>query len=165
MDVHKIPEVKKHDEIRDFVSRKLATNGANFQAVRETSVETPSGALKHGMVVSNQARVHVIDVGVHHDDVGYLDEGHNSKTGKFTPLLPILAEQLNAEPGKALPTVVGTRGAIPKSTITSLHDLNIKDCGSCITLALLALRNSVKICHAFKEQDATNQITSCTSRK
>jgi hypothetical protein len=157
--------IRRHDEICHFVSRKVATKGANFQVVGETLVETPSGTLKPGMVVSNQARVQVIDVATHQEDMGYLDEGHNSKIGKFTPLLPILAEQLNIEPGRVLPTVIGTRGAIPKSTITFLHDLNIKDCGSYITLALSGSQKLRQNIPHLQGTRCTNEITPCTSRK
>ena len=49
--------------------------------------------------------------------------------------------------------VIGTRGALPKSTILSLEDLGITDRGSLITLTLLAIRSSIEIYHAFIEYD------------
>jgi hypothetical protein len=97
----------------------------------------------------------VIDITDRHEDTGYLEEGRASKIRKYTPLLPPLAEQLQAEPGSVLPIVVGTREAIPKSTIASLQDLDITDSGSYITKALLALRNSIEIYQNFMEYNAT----------
>jgi len=130
------------------LARKLATKEADFQIVEEASNETLSGTLKPDLVVVNEERVHVIDVTVRHEDMGYLDEGHNSQNGKYMPLLPILAvlaEQLNMEPDRVLLVAVGTRGSIPNSTLSSLKDLNITDRGSFTTLALLTLRNSVEM--------------------
>jgi hypothetical protein len=91
----------------------------------------------------------VIDVTVRHEDRGYLEGGHDSKVDKYTPLLPILAEQLQVTPGKVLPIVIGTRGAVPKATISSLEELEITDRGSYTTLALMALRSSIEMYHAF----------------
>jgi len=76
---------------------------------------------------------------------------------KHTPLIPTLAKQLRQEPGRVLPIVIGTRGALPKSTIPSLEDLGITDRGSLITLSLLALRSSIEIYHAFIECDVPSR--------
>jgi len=97
--------------------------------------------------------VQVIDVTVRHEDIGYLEEDHNSNIRKYKPLIPTLAKQLRQKPSRVLPIVIGTRGALPKSTILSLEDLGITDRGSLITLNLLALRNSIEIYHAFIEYD------------
>ena len=97
----------------------------------------------------------MIDVTVRHEGTGYLEEGRTSKIRKYTPLLPLLAEQLQAEPGRLIPIVVGTRGSIAKATIASLKELDITDNGSYTTLALLVLRNSIEIYNAFMEYDAS----------
>jgi hypothetical protein len=144
----------RHDEIRNFISTKLPTNTQNFQLIEEAAVATQSGTLIPDLIVINRRRVHVIDITVHHEGTGYL-EGRDNKIRKYTPLLPHLAKQLQAEPGSVLPILVGTRGAIPKATIASLQDLYIADNGSYITLALLALRNSTEIYHNFTEYNAS----------
>jgi len=109
------------------VSQKLSTSKENLQIIQEASVEIPSGPLKPDLAVISQGRVHVVDVTVRHEDMGYLEGGHKSKIEKYTPLLPILAEQLQVSPGTVLPLVVGTRGAMPKETFASLPDLGIRD--------------------------------------
>ena len=78
-----------------------------------------------------------------HEDKGYLDEGYNSKVEKDTPLLEILAEQLEVERGRFLPLVVGTRGSPPLTTIDYLREININDRGSYIIIFLLALTHSI----------------------
>jgi len=60
----------------------------------EALIPTPTGNLKPDLVVVNQGRVHVVDVTVRLEDIGYLDEGYRSKVKKYTPLLEILAAKL-----------------------------------------------------------------------
>jgi hypothetical protein len=91
----------------------------------------------------------VVDVTVRHEDVGYLQGGHHDKIDKYTQLLSVLAEKFKTSPGKVLPVVVGSRGAIPKSTISSLKELRMHDKSSYITIALMALRSSIEMYHAF----------------
>jgi hypothetical protein len=122
---------------------------ADTKILEEPTIKTPDGTLKPDLVVMNQGRVHVVDVTVRHEDVGYLQRGHTEKISKYTPLLQSLAEEHQMNIGLVLPIVVGTRGAIPKSTVSCLEDLGIQDSGSLTTIALLALRSSVEIYHTF----------------
>jgi hypothetical protein len=94
----------------------------------------------------------VIDVTVRHEDAGYLEESHRNKMEKYTILLPLLAEKLNKEPGKILPIVIRTRGAIPKKTVLSGRSRYYRK-GLLMTIALLALRNSIEIYHNFMDYD------------
>ena len=150
----KTQRIRRHDEIRDFVSKKLASKKEKFSIIEEALIPTPTGNLKPDLVVVNQGRVHVVDVTVRHEDTGYLEEGYRSKVEKYTPLLETLANQLNVERGRVLPIVVGTRGSMPVFTIDSLREMNIDDRGSYITISLLALRHSIEIYHTFLDYDA-----------
>jgi hypothetical protein len=64
-------------------------------------------------VAIDRERVQGIDVTVRHEDIGYLEEGHNSKIKKSTPLLPTIAKQLRQEPGRVLLVVIGTSSFKP----------------------------------------------------
>jgi hypothetical protein len=68
--------IKRHDSIRNFVSstaaRKLET-----KILEEPSIKTPEGILKPDLIILHQKRVHVVDVTVRYEDVGYLQQGHN----------------------------------------------------------------------------------------
>jgi hypothetical protein len=150
----KTQRIRRHDEIRDFVSKKLASMKEGIQIIEEALIETPTGNLKPDLVVVSQGRVHVVDVTVRHEDTGYLDEGYRSKVEKYTPLLEILASQLSVERGRVLPLVVGTRGSMPVTTIDSLREININDRGSYVTISLLALRHSIEIYHTFMDYNA-----------
>jgi hypothetical protein len=63
---------------------------------------------------------------------------------EYTPLLELLAYQLNSDRGRVLPIVVGTRGSMPRTTIDSLREININDRGSYTTISLLALRHKIE---------------------
>jgi hypothetical protein len=149
----KVQRIRRHDEIRDFISKKLVKM-KEISIIEETLIPTPTGNLKPDLVVVSQGRVHVVDVTVRHEDAGYLDEGHRSKVEKYTPLLDILADQLKVERGRVLPIVVGTRGCIPKDTVESMREININDRGSYITASLLALRHSIEIYHSFMDYNS-----------
>jgi hypothetical protein len=140
--------IRRHNSIRDFISTTTAQKDG-YVITEEPSIVTPEGTLKPDLVVMHQKRVHVVDVTVRHEDVGYLQNGYNEKHRKYAPLLQVLADKHQLEPGKVLPIVVGTRGAIAKSTIASIEELGITDRRSLITIALLALRSSTEIYHAF----------------
>jgi hypothetical protein len=62
----KASRIRRHDDIRDFISRKLATSVSGFQVIEEAAVDTPSGTLKPDRVVVHQGRVQVIDVTIRH---------------------------------------------------------------------------------------------------
>jgi hypothetical protein len=111
----------------------------------ETSFVSPNGTLKPDLVIVDKEKVFIVDATVRHEVPGYLQEGYNEMYRKYTPLLPVLMKQFNCTSGKVLPVVVGTRGAIPKSTIASLEELHIKKTGMLITIALIALRSSIEM--------------------
>jgi hypothetical protein len=62
--------------------------------------------------------------------------------------------QLLLERGRVLTTAVGTRGSLPKTTLDSLRQIKINDCGSYTTILLLALRHSIEIYHTFMDYNA-----------
>jgi hypothetical protein len=109
-------------------------------------------------VVIHRERVLVVDVTVRHEDKRYLEERDSSKVNKHKPLLPIISKQLQRQPGKVLPIVIGTRGALPMATLLSLEELGITDRKSLITLTLLALRNSTEIYHALIDYDVPRKL-------
>ena len=135
------------------MAQRISKNSPDTTVIEEASVETPAGTLKPDLVVIHQGRVQVVDITVRHEDMGYLAEGHKSKIEKYAPLLPIIADKLHASPGQVLPIVIGTRGAIPKSTLSSLEALNVTDRGSYITIALISLRSSIETYHQFLDYD------------
>ena len=146
---NKPQRIRRYGDIRDFITKKLTSGEMAVKVIEEASIATPSGTLKPDLAVISQGRVHVVDITVHHEDKGYLEEGRKSKINKYTPLLPTLANQLQVAPGRVLPVVIGTRGAMSKDSIDNLQDLGIKDRGSYVTLSLMALRSTIEIYHAF----------------
>jgi len=112
----KAQRIRSHDKIR--FRNKLANMKEGIKIIEEALIPTPTGKHKPDLVVVNQGRVHVVDVTVRHEDIGFLDEGYRSKVEKYTPLLEILAEQLNVERGRVLPLVVAIRGSMQRLQLT-----------------------------------------------
>lgn len=59
--------IRRRDEIRDFVSKKLVN--MKIQII-EVLIPTPKCNLKPDLVLINEGRVHVVDVTVRHEDTG-----------------------------------------------------------------------------------------------
>jgi len=110
--------IRRHDDIRDFITKKLTSREMAVKVIEEASIATTSGTLKPDLAVISQGRVHVVDITVHHEDKGYLEEGRKSKINKYTPLLPTLANQLQVAPGRVLPVVIGKGGPCPRTQLT-----------------------------------------------
>ena len=72
--------IRRHNDIRDFVLKKLSTNKNNSQIIEEASIETPTGALKPDLAVISRGRVHVVDVTVRHEDMGYLEGDQKARS-------------------------------------------------------------------------------------
>jgi hypothetical protein len=70
----KAQRIRRHDEIRDFVSKKLATMREKIQIIEEAFIPTLTGNLKPDVVVVKQGRVHVVDMRIRHEDTGYLKD-------------------------------------------------------------------------------------------
>ena len=76
------------------------------------------------------------------------------KRQKYSGLLPQLRAQFpEAKSGEVLPIVVGTLGAVPKSTLACLRKLGITDFGDHKTISMLALRASIEMYHGFMDHD------------
>ncbi|GFG36028.1 hypothetical protein Cfor_01960 [Coptotermes formosanus] len=155
----KAQRIRRQNEIRDIVSSRLAKS-TDISIIEEATLQTPEGTnLKPDLVIVNQGRVHVVDVTVRHEDGGNLTEGHRSKIEKYSSLLETLAGTIGVRAGKVLPVVVGTRGALPESTILSLRDLGIDDRHTYITIALTVLRSSIEVYHGFLDYDKPRRGT------
>jgi hypothetical protein len=76
-------------------------------------------------VIKIQDRVFVVDVTIRHEDGDTLDRARRSKLEKYAPKIQELKRRLGAEDGEVVPTVIGTRGAMPTTTIHALRKLNI----------------------------------------
>jgi hypothetical protein len=63
----------------------------------------------------------------------------------------------NLGEGEVIPTVIGTSGAMPTTTIHALRKLNITTKQTLITLSLIALCNSINIYNTFMDYDAQQE--------
>jgi hypothetical protein len=56
-----------------------------------------------------------------------------------------------------LPIVIGTRGAMPKTTIAALEKLKITEKSALVTMSQIALRCSINIYNTFMDYDGRIQ--------
>jgi hypothetical protein len=147
--------IGRHDAIKDFMIKRMAENDKEAFLTREPTLTSPDGeTLKPDLVVKNREGVFVVDVTVRHEDWGNLLDGWHSKKLKYNPLLPNLMERYHTENGEVLPIVIGTRGALPKSTIEGLEKLQIKGRQDLLTLSLMSFRKSIEIYNTFMDYNA-----------
>ena len=96
----------------------------------------------------------MVDVTVRHEDKDYLEEGKRSKIEKYTPLLQQLRDRLEGVTAEVLPIVIGTRGALPTSTMEALDRLSINKRSDLLTISLMAFRKSIDIYNNFMDYNA-----------
>jgi hypothetical protein len=136
------------------VAHRIRSSNPSTKVIKEELFQTPGGTVKPDLVIIDVGRVHVADVTVRHEDIGYLQGGHLEKVTKYSPLLQQLAEQFTVTPGRVLPIIIRPRGALPKSTISSITDLSIFNKDLIITISLISLRSSIQIYNSFLDYDA-----------
>lgn len=148
--------ISRHNQIRDVLKAEIQKRGPTVEVAEEPRialVHPPGGNLQPDLVVKSQERVFVVDVTVRHEDGDGLARGHQDKIRKYGRLLPQLAARFGATEAEVLPVVVGTRGAIPRSTVESLTKLGVTGRQARMTMSLIALRCSIELFHDFMDYE------------
>jgi hypothetical protein len=147
--------IERHDQIKDFILKRIVENDKEAAVTREPTLLSPEGGiLKPDLVVKNQEGVFVVDITVRHEDGGNLQMGRRSKIEKYAQLLPDLLERFEMTTGEVLPVVVGTRGALPKQTVEVLDKLRIKGRKDLLTISLMSFRGSIALYTNFMDYNA-----------
>jgi hypothetical protein len=133
--------IRRHDDIKNLVAERISSD-PKVQVLKEGSFETQIGTLNSDLVIIDGGRVHVVDVTVRHEGVGYLQKGHQGK--------------INRTSGRAIPSTDcnGNERENAPNTISSLRDLGITNSNSHINMAMVSLRRSTEIYHSFLDYDA-----------
>ncbi|XP_077277357.1 uncharacterized protein LOC143905679 [Temnothorax americanus] len=122
--------IKRHNDIQDFIERPVLGQ-RGMVITKEARLQDPHlRNLQPDLIIQYRERVFVADVTICHED------------------------------GDLLERVIGTRGAMPRDTVTCLRKLQIKDRGSLRTLTLQALRSSVELFHMFMDYNAPLRLNS-----
>jgi predicted nuclease of restriction endonuclease-like RecB superfamily len=86
--------IERHDEVKDFVLKKIVEYDKEAVVTREPSLLTPEGnTLKPDLVVKNREELLVVDITNRHEDGCNLQMGMRGKIEKYTSLLPELQER------------------------------------------------------------------------
>jgi hypothetical protein len=142
--------IERHDMVKDHILQCIVDKDKERAVTREPTINSPEGGiLKPDLVIKNQQGVFMVDVTVRHEHKEYLQTGRQSKLDKYAPLLPGLKERFECENAEVLPIVIGTRGALPQSTVDALNKLNITKRSNLLTISLMAFRKSIDIYNSF----------------
>jgi hypothetical protein len=83
----KSQRIKRHSDIGDFLAERVTSNNKKARVIVEEFFKIQAATMKPDLVVIDRGRVHVVDVTVRHEDLGYLQEGYHDKISKYSPLL------------------------------------------------------------------------------
>ncbi|XP_071581965.1 uncharacterized protein [Temnothorax nylanderi] len=152
--------IKRHNDIQDYIEQHVL--GQRGMAVtKEARLQDPHlRNLQPDLIIQYRERVFVADITICHEDGDLLERGRRDKLAKYASLVVPLKAQLGAKDCMILPIVIGTRGAMPRDTVSCLHELQIKDRGSLRTLTLQSLRSSVELFHMFMDYNAPLRLNS-----
>jgi hypothetical protein len=140
------------------VSLGVRGEKVEYHCSREPLIQVSDGRrLKPDLVAKIRERVLVFDVRVRHEDGDMLDQAREEKLYKYGQILQLFEIRMDAEEGEILPTVIGTRGAMPSKIIDALKKLNITAKQVLISLSLTALRNTIDIYNNFIDYDIRSQ--------
>lgn len=144
----KARRIRRHDEIKELLRDDLSRKHA---VLCEQEVQVRGERFKPDLVVNmNEKGVVVIDVTVRYENKNHLALGAAEKVQKYKAILGQLKRDLNARTARVVPIVVGSRGALPGSTIRALRSLGVAK-KHWLTISLIALRSSIEIYNSFMD--------------
>ncbi|MCI0561897.1 MAG: zinc-binding domain-containing protein, partial [Nitrososphaera sp.] len=139
--------LRRHDEIKDLLRERLSKKG--HEVLYEQEVVVNGARYKPDLVVnSNETGVLVLDVTVRYENKSFLSGAAAEKVEKYGPILRELKTTLGADRARVVPIIVGSRGALPRTTHGELKKLGISQ-KDCLTISLTALRCSIELLNTF----------------
>ena len=100
--------IKRHDDIKDFIKKKVAKN---WQILDEPRLHLQGKLLKPDLVLVNETGALVVDVTVCFEKGKYLADAAKEKIDKYKVLGPLVSSMFNRTKVEVAPIVVGSRGA------------------------------------------------------
>lgn len=141
--------IKRHDEIKNFIASKLAPSK---EVAIEAKLSVGGSLYKPDLIVKNGNKAFIVDVTVRYENRDYLQKARQEKIEKYNSCIEEVKKRFGCTTGQVLAVVIGSRGAMPRSTMEDLKILGLgrKDA---ITIALNALRSSIEIANIFIDYD------------
>ncbi|CAD6207515.1 GSCOCG00012704001-RA-CDS, partial [Cotesia congregata] len=112
--------IRRHDEIKNLVAKKLAENGHVYQ---EMSVNEFGELKRPDIVYVKNGKVYVLDITVRYEKGDSMEEARIEKERKYKITAGLVAMITECESGGVLPIVVGSRGHLPRRTMEILKTL------------------------------------------
>lgn len=139
--------INRHNEIVRLIQKRLAKNNI---VMIEPTIQVNGDRYKPDLVIKNETRVLVLDVTVRYENGNYLAEAAKEKANKYEGVADKLKQDLGMREAMVIPIVIGSRGAIPKSTAKRLKEIEIPK-SDWLTISLIALRSSIEIINSFMD--------------
>jgi hypothetical protein len=125
-----------------------------WQTAIEPSYLLPSGErfqLDIVAVSGDQVKAAVVDVTVRFEQGTALRNAYTEKANKYNRLAETVRCTHNVESVKVYPIVVGSRGAVPRSTLRTLREMGLNQDRFAKYLSTIALGASIKVVSAFMD--------------
>jgi hypothetical protein len=135
--------IRRHDKMVANIAVKSEEKG--HKVAREQLFSVQECRLKPDLVVTDGERALIVDVTVRFESGDALARGAAEKIAKYQPLADYFVSQGVAREAQVLPIVVGSRGAIPRNTLTALTTLGLDEKRLGKYLAICAVGSSVEI--------------------
>ncbi|CAD6208073.1 GSCOCG00012713001-RA-CDS, partial [Cotesia congregata] len=137
--------IRRHDEIKNLVAKKLAENGHVYQ---EMSVNEFGELKRPDIVYVKNGKVYVLDITVRYEKGNSMEEARIEKEKKYKITAGLVAMITECESGGVLPIVVGSRGHLPRRTMEILKTLGFNR-SHMLTIVMIAMRSSLEIANGF----------------
>ena len=135
--------IQRHDKMAAVIASKCEEKG--YTIARKQLFSVQEERLKPDLVVTDGERALIVDVTVRFESGDSLARGAAEKIAKYQSLADYFVSQGTAREAQVLPIVVGSRGAIPKHTLTALTTLGLDGKRLGKYLAICAVGSSVEI--------------------
>ncbi|XP_076397961.1 uncharacterized protein LOC143266308 [Megachile rotundata] len=145
----KAARIQRHDEIKNFIANKIANKYTVFV---EPTVNVIVELKKPDLVIKDQERLIIVDITVRYEDKNNLRLAYEEKINKYKETAEYIKLKLNCSEAKILPIVVGSRGVIPRDTLTNAKAIGLTK-NDLLTVSMIALHSSIEIANAFIDYD------------
>lgn len=143
----KAERIKRHNDVVAVLQANLSRK---HRVLIEPMIAVRGERFKPDLVVMKEEKVLVLDVTVRYENGNFLAAAAQEKKNKYEIILPKLKQIFKKKHDRVVPIVVGSRGALPRATVTELRKLKIGK-KHWLTISMIALRSSIEMMNSFMD--------------
>ncbi|MDD9338886.1 MAG: hypothetical protein PV362_04355, partial [Providencia heimbachae] len=144
--------IRRHDEIAKLFIKGFCEKFPDSQYTIEPTLETESKRLRPDIIISTGDAAYIVDVTVRYEQGETLKRAYSEKYNKYKCLKELVQNIFGVPSCEVLPLVVGSRGAMPRSTLNTFEELTKNGKKDALTASMIALRSSIEITNAFLDE-------------